>query len=189
MAASPMRPAAARWLMAGLAALAALALAAGVRAEDATRVSGTAVVVDATHLEVGGRHFKLYGIDAPDIDEVCDDASGKEYPCGVEARAALAALVKDGTASCQPHGVDQNNDALGVCSVGKVDVARALIDAGWAVADRTRTLFYEKAEEDARLTQHGLWQGPFVPPDAWRAGERVPASHTGGSGSYREKLF
>ncbi|MFI4987389.1 MAG: thermonuclease family protein [Alphaproteobacteria bacterium] len=185
----PPRPPAGDWLKVAILALAAVLAAAPSRAEDTAVVRGAAAVIDATHLDIAGRRFKLYGIDAPDIDETCSDAAGKDYPCGIQARAALAELIKDGTVACLPRGVDQSNEPLGACSVGKLDLAQALIDAGWAIADRARTLYYEKAEEQARTTQHGLWQGPFVPPAAWRAGERVPQSHTGGTGIYRQKLF
>ena len=51
--------------------------------------TGAATVVDASHLEVAGQRFKLYGIDAPDPDETCQEAKGSEYPCGIEARVWL----------------------------------------------------------------------------------------------------
>ena len=176
------------WRHLAAAALAALLFPFAVFATDVSVASGPAVVVDATHLEVAGRQFKLYGIDGPDIDETCDDAAGKEYPCGIDARTALVDLVKGGGASCLPRGPNENAELLGVCSGGTTDLAEAMIEAGWAIADRPRTLYYEKAEEQARLTKHGLWQGRFVPPGDWRIGERVPQSHIG-KGNNPEKLF
>jgi endonuclease YncB( thermonuclease family) len=178
----------AAWPRLAAASLAAFLFPFGAFAADVSMASGPAVVVDSTHLEVAGRHFKLYGIDGPDIDETCDDAQDKEYPCGIDARAALADLVKGGSVSCLPRGPNANAELLGVCSTGATDLAEAMIAAGWAVADRPRTLYYEKAEEEARLTKHGLWQGRFVPPSDWRIGERVPQSHIG-KGSNSEKLF
>jgi len=189
----PRNPAPSRLTLAGawFAALSLAALAlpcAHARAADVSISRGPALVIDATHLEVAGRRFKLYGIDGPDIDETCSDAEGKDYPCGVDARAALADLVMGGSVSCLPRGPNENAEQLAVCSIGTTDLAAAMIAAGWAIADRTRTLYYEKAEEEARLTKHGLWQGPFVPPGDWRLGERVPQSHVG-KGASPEKLF
>ena len=179
-----------RWLRHALLAVAATGLAGTLRAADLSLASGPAVVVDASHLDVAGRRFKLYGIDAPDLDETCNDADEKEYACGIEARNALAGLVAGAAVSCLPRGPNENAEALGVCSVGSGDVAQAMIAKGWAIADRTRTLYYEKAEEDARLTKLGLWQGRFVPPVAWRLGERVPQSRSGGNkASSPGKLF
>lgn len=170
-------------------ALAAFLAVGGARAADVSLATGPAVVIDASHLEIAGRRFKFYGIEAPDLDETCLDAQGKEYACGLEARKALGELVKDAPANCLPRGPDQNNETLGTCSVGKVDLAQALIDAGWAVSDRTRSLYYENSEEKARIAKRGLWQGQFVPPADWRAGERVPQSRKGLKGSGPGALF
>ncbi|HXQ67349.1 MAG TPA: thermonuclease family protein [Alphaproteobacteria bacterium] len=183
------RPLLARWLRAALISLAPFLVSLDLRAADVAVASGAAIVIDATHLEIAGRRFKLYGIDAPDIDEVCNDAQGKEYPCGINARQALADLVKGGSVSCLPRGPNESDEMLGVCSLGTSDLAKAIIDAGWAIAERTRTLYYEKAEEEARLKKQGLWQGQFVPPADWRIGERVPQSHTGNKENSPAKLF
>lgn len=183
------RPLFAWWLCAALISLAPFLVPLDLNAADISVARGGAVVIDASHLEIAGRRFKLYGIDAPDIDETCNDAQGKEYPCGVDARQALADLVKGGSVSCLPRGPNETDETLGVCSIGNSDLAQAMIDAGWAIADRTRTLYYEKAEEEARVKKQGLWQGQFVPPGDWRIGERVPQSHTGNKENSPEKLF
>lgn len=156
--------------------------AAGIpaQAQDAAPSSGPAIVLDGSHLEVAGRRFKLYGIDAPDVDETCENAEHKEYPCGVEAREALVKLVERQTVTCQPRGPNQINEMLATCTLGGTDLSGAMIDAGWAIADRTRTLSYEETEEKARTTKHGLWQGRFIPPANWRAGERVLPSREPG---------
>jgi endonuclease YncB( thermonuclease family) len=53
----------------------------------ATMVEGRARVVDGDTLEVGGRKVRLFGIDAPELDQTCD-AEGQLWACGAEARAA-----------------------------------------------------------------------------------------------------
>jgi endonuclease YncB( thermonuclease family) len=160
--------------------LAVLAVSGAAGAQDAALVKGPATVIDASHVDVGGRRFKLYGIDAPDLDQTCETAQHKDYPCGAEARAALVELAKGATVSCLPRGPNEFGETMAICSAGRTDLARALIDAGWAIADRARTLYYERAEETARTTRHGLWQGPFVLPAQWRTGERVPQGRTRG---------
>ena len=149
------------------------------RAEELPETIGTATVIDASHLEVAGQRFKLYGIDAPDTDETCQAAGGAEYPCGIEARDALAKLVSAGEVNCLPRGPNELNEMLASCTVGQTDVARALTEAGWALDERKRTLYYEEAELAARAAKRGIWQGKFVSPDAWRIGERVPPSRRG----------
>lgn len=149
-------------------------------AEDGALATGPATVIDASHLEVAGRRFKLYGIDAPDPDQTCQDGQGKDYPCGVEARRTLIQLVQDAGVSCQPRGPNQLNETLATCSAGQIDLAQALVAAGWGLADRARTLYYEEDELKARTAKHGLWRGAFLTPAEWRNGERVPQKQRGG---------
>lgn len=156
-----------------LALLATAGHGTAVAANDMSYVAGPAVVIDASHLEVAGQRLKLYGIDAPDADETCKSAKDEDYPCGVEARAALQALVKTTPqVECLPRGPNQMNEMMATCSAGKTDLAKALVTAGWAIADRPRTLYYEDDELAARTAKRGLWQGRFIAPQAWRSGTR-----------------
>ncbi len=150
-------------------------------AADGGRLTGPATVIDGSHLEVTGRRFKIYGIDAPDPDQTCEDKQGKDYPCGIEARRTLAQLVQGSEVSCQPRGPNQLNETLATCSAGQTDLAQALVAAGWALADRARTLYYEEDELKARTAKLGLWQGAFLSPVEWRNGERVTPKRRGGS--------
>ncbi len=150
-------------------------------AVDGGRLTGPATVIDGSHLEVTGRRFKIYGIDAPDPDQTCEDKQGKDYPCGIEARRTLAQLVQGSEVSCQPRGPNQLNETLATCSAGETDLAQALVAAGWALADRARTLYYEEDELKARTAKLGLWQGAFLSPLEWRNGERVTPKRRGGS--------
>ncbi|MFQ5765396.1 MAG: thermonuclease family protein, partial [Rhodospirillales bacterium] len=62
-----------------IAVLAVAALAAGsVAAAD---VTGDARVIDGRTLEVGGERFRLFGIDAPGLDQTCRWPN-KVIPCG-----------------------------------------------------------------------------------------------------------
>lgn len=176
-------------VLALLLAVPVLILGATVRADNGGRVTGPATIIDASHLEVVGRRFKIYGIDAPDLDQTCEDSQGKDYPCGIEARRSLANLVQGTDVSCQPRGPNQLNETLATCSAGQTDLAQALVAAGWALADRSRTLYYEEEELKARTAKHGLWQGAFLSPPEWRNGERVPQKRRGGGPLGPEGLF
>ena len=176
-------------VLALLLAVLVLMPSAAAHANDGGRVTGPATVIDASHLEVAGRQFKIYGIDAPDLDQTCADGQGKDYPCGIEARRSLAKLVQGTEVSCQPRGPNQINETLATCSAGKTDLAEALVAAGWALADRPRTLYYEEDELKARTAKHGLWQGAFLSPAEWRNGERVPQKRRGGGPLGPQGLF
>ncbi len=164
-----------------LLALLALAPPGASGGADGGRVTGPATVIDASHLEVAGRRFKIYGIDAPDPDQTCEDNRGKDYPCGIEARRTLAQFAQGAEVSCQTRGPNQLNETLANCSAGQTDLAQALVAAGWALADRPRTLYYEEDELKARTAKLGLWQGAFLSPAEWRNGERVTPKRRGRS--------
>lgn len=86
--------------VAGCAAvLAALVLAAlPARAE----LAGAPQIIDGNTLEVAGEQVELFGIDAPDLDQVCRHA-GRDYECGKVARAALWDLVAGLDVICAPE--------------------------------------------------------------------------------------
>ena len=52
------------------------------------QVEGTPRVIDGATLEIAGQRFRLHGIAAPALDQVCRRAE-QEYPCGKVARAVL----------------------------------------------------------------------------------------------------
>jgi endonuclease YncB( thermonuclease family) len=60
-------------------------------------IIGPARVVDGDTLVIGEQHIRLDGIDAPETDQVCLDAAGQRWTCGIAARDQLARRI--GTAS------------------------------------------------------------------------------------------
>ena len=50
-------------------------------------VTGRARVIDGDSLEVAGVRIRLFGIDAPERDQDCQDGNGKSYACGYAANA------------------------------------------------------------------------------------------------------
>jgi endonuclease YncB( thermonuclease family) len=150
-----------------LAAIALLAAAAWLAAwldPLPPRFSGMAVAADGDSLRLQGDRIRLLGIDAPELDQVCWDASGAEWPCGRAARAELARLVAAGPADCQPEGSDKYGRTLARCEVVGADLGAAIVSAGLALA----TDGYGAEESEAKRAARGLWQGRFVDPRTWR---------------------
>ena len=56
------------------------------------RFSGAAIAADGDSLRLGTDRIRLVGIDAPELTQVCWDASGAEWPCG-RAPIALSPTV------------------------------------------------------------------------------------------------
>jgi endonuclease YncB( thermonuclease family) len=154
----------ARWLRCGAAVI--LLLSGGRAHAD---IAGAPRVIDGRTLEVAGQRIRLFGIDAPDLDQVCEHG-GRRYQCGSVARAALWDLIAGLDVSCAPEadGPKPGGTTLAVCTAGGRSLNESLVQAGWALADRGATDRYVAAEAEAKAARRGLWKGAFEPPWEWR---------------------
>lgn len=130
---------------------------------EAEVLRGTARVADGDSLVLDGERIRLQGIDAPELTQTCTRV-GADYPCGREAREALARLVAGRSVSCESRQRDRYERVLATCVAGGVEVNRAMVEAGWAVAYGD----YSEAEAAAREARRGLWAGAFERPQDWR---------------------
>lgn len=132
-------------------------------------ITGHARVIDGDSLEVGGVSIRLFGIDAPERDQDCRDASRKTYACGRASLRALAAVIAGRDITCSPVDVDQYKRDVAVCTVAGVDLGDAMVRGGHAL-DYTRHSRgrYADAEREARDARRGVWAGSFERPAAWR---------------------
>lgn len=176
-----------RRLLAALLVL-ALALVAGsqalpARAGEASppSVSGPATVVDGATLEIGGRRLRLYGIDAPDLDQTCFDGHERGYACGRAAAAALAARIGGEGVTCEPRAAGPEDAAstaprTAVCRRDGDDLAAWMVANGYAIADRSVPAAYEAQDRRAWGRRVGLWSGVFEIPADRRRMRRASAS-------------
>lgn len=141
---------------------------------DPPPVVGQATIIDGDTLEVAGRRFHLWGIDAPEIGQTCE-RGGVEFDCGREATAHLRNLVSDRTVSCVPEEEpDAQGATVGICSVdygvSASDAGRDMVQDGWAVErDRLSDGRYRFSQGRAKDMRLGLWMGRFEMPWQWRA--------------------
>lgn len=129
----------------------------------------SAKVMNGDTLQIQGRYFKLYGIDAPEISQTCADKSGRSYNCGRQAALWLKGWIGDNPLTCHIMQQDEKGNMVGTCSLGQYDLGAALVNAGWAVAYTKYTDIYMPYQQQAQRNGHGLWQGKFYMPEDWRA--------------------
>ena len=67
---------------------------------NATDFIGVPRIVDGDTLAIGSTKFRLEGIDAPKTDQVCLNASGERWTCGLQC---LYALSHPKAPSCASH--------------------------------------------------------------------------------------
>ena len=149
-----------------------LAMLFVISAHDAVaEIAGRASVIDGDTIEIRGQRVRLFGIDSPESDQLCQ-ANRKTYRCGQQAALALADRIGERTVRCQERDRDRYGRTVAVCYVGSEDLDRWMVEQGWAAAFRKYSLDYVDAENDAREARRGIWQGEFEMPWDWRAARR-----------------
>lgn len=129
---------------------------------------GSARAIDGDTLELGGQRIRLYGIDAVEAGQSCT-RNGESWACGQEAKAFLAKLVEGQPIECEQIDLDRHSRIVAHCSVRRMDLARTVIEAGYAVALPQFSDAYVAAEERMRSHAIGIWAGSFEQPAAYRA--------------------
>lgn len=135
----------------------------------AETIAGRAVVVDGDTLDIGAERVRLFGVDAPEHDQMCEHR-GTAWPCGQAATQALAGLVGRGKVVCEVEDRDRYGRAVSTCMAGGADLAEALVRQGAAVAYRRYSLRYVAAEVEAKADRRGIWGGQMMQPEAFRHG-------------------
>lgn len=136
-------------------------------------ISGQIDVVDGDTLNIGAQSIRLHGIDAPEIDQLCDDREGQPWPCGVFVRDAVIELFQGLDATCNVLDQDRYGRSIAKCYVNGADIAEEIVRRGWAEAYRRYSFDYDLAEKTAQLQGVGLWSGTMQSPSAFRADQRM----------------
>ena len=127
----------------------------------------------ADTLEIAARAVRLEGIDAPEQRQACR-RNGRRYQCGVAATQALRRRIGAGRVTCTIGGRDTDGRSLGICQAADgTDLNGWVVEQGWALAYRRYSARYAPQEDRAKAAHPGLWAGQFVPPWAWRRGQRL----------------
>ena len=120
---------------------------------NAVEFVGMPRVVDGDTLTIGAAKIRLQGIDAPETDQVCLNASGQQWTCGLEARDRLAAHIAGREIRCVSTDIDVYGRELALCSVAGEDLNGWMVREGWALAYVKYSSAYVSVEEQARTRQ------------------------------------
>ena len=150
-----------------------------------TVIAGPATVLDGQSLAIGKRTIRLFGIEAPKMDAVCSLPTGGKIYCGRSARKALDDMLRDTSAVCLPWPEGQKGDSVtAFCKISTANGAlinRRMIENGSAYAypKRFRDKSWpslERAAEDVRRTQMGVYTYEVIPPWSGASKDREPLS-------------
>ena len=147
-------------------------------ADAQSHFSGAARAKDGDSMMVGNKEVRLFGIDAPELNQTCQRGA-QDWPCGAAAKDLLNSLVRDKLVYCSQAGMDRFDRVLARCVSGTTDLNQAMVANGYAVAFRRYSSEYVSAEASAKANKRGLWSTTFEMPSDYRhAGsgvERKPA--------------
>ncbi|MGK6315008.1 thermonuclease family protein [Neorhizobium sp. DT-125] len=129
-------------------------------------IRGPFYAIDGDTLSAGGERLRLQGIDAPELDQTCEDDRGRSWECGKEARRLLARLTADARTECLGRDRDRYRRLLVRCHAGTENINAVLVRRGLAIASGR----YADEQVAARRERQGLWAGRFESPQDWRAG-------------------
>lgn len=129
-------------------------------------------VVDGDTLHVDDVTVRIHGIDAPETDQTCNDAQGRNWPCGVFVTEEIRRRFEGETATCYLIELDRYGRTVAKCFVGGRDVGEQIVEDGLAHAYRQYSMDYDRAEKSAQVLKLGVWAGTMQSPAAFRRDQR-----------------
>lgn len=126
--------------------------------------TGPARIIDGDTLDIGRVRYRFFGVDAPEKKQICKDAAGKPYLCGIRSTEHLRGLIGGRPVTCIDLGPANAGRRFGRCSVGGVDLQAAMARSGHAVAYLRHGTDYVSEANAARSARVGMWAGSFTTP-------------------------
>lgn len=140
------------------------------RAVLAADFVGQASVIDGDTLDIHGTRIRLWGVDAPESNQLCRGADSNLYRCGTKAANELDIFIARRPVSCTSVSADQYGRTVATCLVGTADLGEWLVSNGLALDwPRYSHGRYSAAQRDADRSARGMWAGSYVEPWLYRA--------------------
>lgn len=136
---------------------------------DGPVIMGSALVVDGDTIKLGPLSIRIYGIDAPEQGQTCQQRNGRSWDCGSAATAALAEMIEGQSLECEPLDTDAYGRIIARCLTGDRDLGRNMVGLGLAWSYREYSQDYVDVEAGARSQSLGIWQGSAQAPWEYRA--------------------
>src|SRR6266404_3926190 len=158
-----------RWLCSVLAATAIMISHAA--AIEAGEIIGRASVVDGDTLDIHGARVRLWGIDAPETDQLCRGDDSLPYRCGSASANKLDAFISGRINSALfAKDVDQFGRRVASCTLDATDLGEWLVVQGLALDwPRYSGGRYSAPQREAERAGRGLWAGSYVEPWLYRS--------------------
>ena len=135
---------------------------------QAADITGVPKIREGDQVQIGTSRVRLFGIDAPSVDQLCLNNTAERWTCGVAARDELIKHVGTKSWTCHVNSTDRRGRAIARCEVDGEDIQKWMVQNGWALAYDRASHDYDADEAAAREAKAGMWQGAFIAPWDWR---------------------
>ncbi len=145
-------------------------LASAPKAENATSaaISGPARAIEGDLLEIAGKRVRLFGIDAPEIEQSCR-VMIFAWGCGEDSQKMLSALIAERTVACTVVTRDVVGLSAALCQTEGVQLNETMVRIGMALASSSEPGTFAAEEAAAAREGVGVWRSTFDKPWEWRA--------------------
>ena len=131
----------------------------------------TYTITDGDTLKRDGVRYRLEGMDAPEINQICI-LNNQDWECGLAAALYLEQLHGTDGFECEDLGQDRYKRVLARCYIlkddNRMDIGSLMVREGYALAYRRYSKDYIDEEELAKENKRGLWRSKFIKPWEWR---------------------
>ena len=135
-------------------------------------IEGKIKVIDGDTIKMDGTSIRLFGIDAPEKNQICVNKNNESYNCGSISTITLRRYVRKTKIKCRYTEKDRYGRILGTCyfpyDSSKLSLNRYMVHTGHAVAYERYSKKYLDSEKWAKDNYLGMWQGNFERPEKWR---------------------
>jgi len=137
-----------------------------------TEVHGIAHVHDGDTFTVAGVKIRLFGIDAPEMDQNCELRDGSAWACGRWSRDEVRRILNGRDLRCVKQVYDKYGRMVARCYLGEQDLARMLVQDGIVFSYASFSRDYIVDEKAAAVAGRGLWRAKVMSPAEFRRQKR-----------------
>ncbi|MEY3751619.1 MAG: hypothetical protein RLZZ354_160 [Pseudomonadota bacterium] len=124
-------------------------------------------VIDGDTIHIGKLKYRFFGIDAPEIKQICEKDNTK-IQCGVIAKSVLKNKIADKIPECIVKDKDRYQRLVAECFIGKESLSKFMVREGYAVAYTQYSKDFIDDEKYAKENKLGIWSMNFQIPSEYR---------------------
>ena len=125
-------------------------------------------VTDGDTLKFNGITYRLWGIDAPELQQTCADG----WTAGQMSATYMKGLIEGRTVTCEPKTKDRYGRTVAICKADGQDLGGSMVSAGMAWAFIRYSQDYVVQEYQARIDAAGIHGNDCEKAWEWRAQHR-----------------